>query len=110
MKQLLIAIAVLSLTACASKQPEPMVIPVQLLNYNPQVIIAADRPDSTDVLAIKADDSPESALDILLAYLKEVGAYVGVLEGQVNTLNNQTATFRANQTKVKQVILLNQQP
>jgi len=107
MKALIIAISLLALGACASKQPpQPIVIPLQLVNYNPQVIIAPDRPDSTKAKAIEADDTPESALDTLLEFMAEVGAYLVTLEDQNKELHNQNATFKANQTKIKQVLMM----
>ena len=108
-KKLAIVLSVTLLAACQSTpEPEPMVIPIQLVNYNPPMVIAPDRPDATAVKAIEASDTPESALDTLINYLGEVGEYVVTIEDQNNELQNQKATFKANQTKIKQVILMSQ--
>ena len=109
MKQLVIMLAVLALAGCAKPPPpQPMTIPIPLVNYNPPTAIAPDRPDVSAVQAIDADDTPESALDTLIKYLTAVGLYPIELENVNNELGNQNATFRANQRKIKQVILLNQ--
>ena len=107
MKALIIAISLLALGACAKQPPPPpVIIPLGLVNYNPQVVIAPDRPDSTKVKAIEADDTPESALDTLLEFMAEVGMYVVKIEDQNRELHNQNATFKANQTKIKQVLMM----
>ena len=101
--------ALLILGGCAKPPPpQPLIIPIPLVNYNPVIVVAPDRPDATAVEAIKADDSPESALDTLINYLASVGLYTIELENVNNELGNQNATFRANQRKIKQVIILNQ--
>ena len=108
MKQLIIILAVLALAGCAKPPPpQPLIIPVPLVNYNPVMVVAPDRPDVSAVQAIDADDSPESALDTLINYLASVGLYTIELENVNNELGNQNATFRANQRKIKQVIILN---
>lgn len=112
--QILIAVgaSLLLLGGCASSKtppPMPLQIPVQLLNYEPEDVVAPARPDATAVKAIKATDNPEAALDVLLEYLPRATEYVVVIEGQNAVLQEQKVMFQGNQTKIKQIIMMTQQ-
>ena len=111
MKYLLLAIAALTIVGCAKPNqpaPEPIVIPVQLVNVQTVDISVPELPSDKRLVKISKNDPADEALEEVLDYtvdLKEVTVYA--LE-ELKECKAEIDERNERLEKIKQYILLNQ--